>query len=1658
MRRSFRTITRFTLTALGTLATLAGSRTDSAKADAVNYVGQRRLIRACILVSDAAQDGAGTNALPSNPIPHVFYALNRRSDIKPAGWEFINPLASQTITNDIRTRWQNRNSNGSGSDRAFLAGTQENIVFQVGAPLTKNIGAYWEVNLDRVSITDLQQFDIVLMPMHGGRQAVTGAPIVFTTDEREKLRRYADGGGTIWLENDGVVNPIGNGASQQGEFIFDVNLSASTVPNAGYLAQTGHPIISSPYSLSPLDVTGLGVSGGARNPFVTGISSLVSPSQLTAIAVSGNFPTIYAGDYGAGHILLTTPNIAGDVNNFLVSYQSGAQYGSSKVVDNNGSNDGAVSGESLSGTPEVDVKFAMNVVAWISAVPTPGGNVRRTGSTTESIGSQLYPKWAQLPAPSVGNVGSGATIYKGASFFVDGNNVFHVFNNNPGRTLNNNNDLDTGLADFVLGRPYDEIANVTLGGDPTKVRYSTPSVFSVNNGGAATDVAVVTSTQGLTSAYDVTPIFNGNGFRQSTLPVIFSGFGLPGNTAGDLTGALSQTSNFVPYAKPVPAPAYSGGILFTIAYEETVTGRPGWRIVPIDLLASVSSKSAVDVFGANVAAPGTGSYTGGQIEGIKDPVGDVAVASIHDEATGAIDRVVYVPFDRNTGTPPAPGGVRGLWFSTTGEPMDADRGNPTFRFHPRGARGNVPWYAPTAGGAGSLFPVVHTTITDANGVVTSLNDLKFPADFSVTYEGNATPHEIFINLTTPITAPFGSKLTVTADWTADWSDTDIKGQTPTIEEMELFVMRRRNFNLYTPDINTMVPFLAGGVAISSADAAQFTASGLLTFNPNSTTRPGSDRIYSVHEQYTAGMVPAAGNNMRVNGTQVQWMFSPFEGGTYTDGVTTVTMRPRLVYQPFNSGIVGSQTLYNFNAIGTPVISNGTTYVVGTASFNANGSATPDATVILALSTTIDATLHYGSPLPYDPVNPTVILYQPDVEHVQGSTQRVELTVGKNFEVDYTTGDIHIFDMKQDGRDSFNTALPIMVQPIPVGGGALPPHTIMVNPSTGFGPLDNLQWFMAIPYNADLTDPTKILPASALQIVPTSGASVLGSTLYFNATGGRIVSVDLKGALDGKVFTPSGTPRVHVQYTLTDTTTGNPLNPINVSINPPLGTANTLVSANAQGLAGFDNGLIIVADNNRLIEIDAGGNPVWSLPESTSLSSVGGPTIATGGVSATKVPFLRPSVARRANVSEYLVADAGNNRIVQTDRSGSVRYELHSVNNTMGFLRPGDPLTLNAPTDVQTYIDARDGNGKISIYNRDTKVTYTYNGAYYAIHYVIADSGNFRAMEVVDAYDNANNPITVTGSDGSSVTMQRQVVFVTRSLAEQNAHYRYRTVEQFVDPASQITYMIASVNNVRQAPYDAGVANTFGGDKSSQIGPGGSLMIIERYTANDGNVTALVNSIAFYDSKGGFVRYQALSNPTMFKKFDAYNPITNQPELRYLMADANGCYVLKTSGSDLVVEWALTSEDYKHLTGRPLRPTSIQRLTQADLYTDGNNVKRFAPHFLITNAYTGPDDIGSRFLAGGNGEVHGEVFEIKGKDYYFSTATDGTYNGYRNAQFQLYFKDMNGLLASNMPFSSITRMIPNEKLPTNTPVKRSLGSDENGKTYNLEQPSFSDRPL
>ncbi len=1671
---------RLLLTGLGLLTVGAAI---PVQADTHSYASERRQIKACVLVTNAI---TGTGGGPQNVTPHVFYIMDRRSDLKPAGWEFVNPLAAGTITGDIYARWQTR---GNGFDPAF-SNTPAGVAFRVGQPLTKNFGAYWEVNLDNASTSDLQQFDVVLMAYQNNSQTQ------FTPDEREKLRRYADGGGTVWLEDEGNFNLLKGGSYGGGQFIVDLGFAAAIPANAYPTpASLHHPLINFPYSLAQTDILSLGAAGvqydvnlthhahqGLNNSF-TAPSGLANPRVLVPViwagTSNGQLPYVSAGDYGAGHIVVSSGGIATGIN----AYSGGANIGE-------GGNSAVTSGEQTLGARPVDLKFAYNMIAWTSSVPTAGVNARRTGSNHEDVGAQIGPRFATIPPvaqnpalPSYPSAGSGAIVHKGVVFYVDGNNVLHAYDASPQQDLDNDGNADDGIPDLIYGTPYDEIWRTDLKGlrgTLASTRISTPTIASVVNPttGVPQDILMVSTSLGATLAFDAFP-FSG-GVLASFSPLVWSI--ASSNPGPDLGGDLVVGINTL----QCPSPVFSDGVVFTIWNEIANDANHTWHIAAIDPLTGQEIFQESNLIGPTVAPSTlpTGTLGPGNIPAIPNPVGSLTAGYVRDTLTGALDKMIYVPTRTNDTTDTGAGTIHGVWFSTKGEPLENDANLGATFFSAKGTRQFVPWYLTAPPGNGvDLRPVVYKR--SASGTMTRL---IYNTDFTVQGQGAGAPHRTVVNI-----SGVAAGDTFTVDYTLDWpaDPLPLSGR-PQVRDMVQF--SERNLQI-TPNTLQSVPnlpaiHLFGSAALTPEDY-------LITGGGN---YAGGDRIYALHDQFgfsssVPGVVPKPNSGMA-------WMFYPNVPGVGTSSVPGRFVSSDTFFPPNTPGVGApgpNVFVRNFQQIGSPAYSNGIVYATGSCQLQSDLSGTNQtpAMVIIALRANPDTTFTVqksdGTVIPLPDFNAAMplTLTQPDLINSTASNPTyVVLQENINFTVDRTSSSIHIFDFRSATGDAFNTAVPISVSY--VGNPFAGPF---INKQNGFGMLDNVLWWMTVPldfqkfYPSPPNDPYPTAwigsnPGGNSGLQPASGASVIGNTLYYGSTTGQIVSVDISGINPSggqvNVYKDDGTSRVIAQAAIKgpDGFVVQLPQPI---FSPPIATTGIVAVGTSQGLAVFDNQLTLIADNNRLLEVNRHGDAAWVM-DGTHTNRLAQSVGANGSqIGTLAVTLNRPNMAHIYGLNDYVIADTGNNRVVELDHGGIVIWEMSKLSNDLRFLRDNDPVALNQPTDVQVYNTS--GTGTLTFKSPVSKATYTYNpganGSWVAIHYIIADSGNFRALEVVDVIGADGQPIVMNGSDGTNPVMQRQVVFATKAYGEQNQALRYRTIQQFTNVESGVfrTYMVAAVDNVRQAAeLNPGAANV-GTNANNVKGPGSSLVILKRYPPAgqgvDGDTAALINSLVYPDPAGtGIQRRQIISNPRWFKEFNVANPQNlSQPSLHYALADANGVYVLKPGTGPLtgeaVVEWALSNDDYYYMTGRHLNANSIQKTNQSDYDAVSN---KFYPHYLITNGYTGRDNIFELFGKPMNvfdGEVHGEVVEVR-SDYY-TTLNGGHFNpngGYRNNTARLYGVNGAGILSANQA-SAITWMVPSETIPVSAAtagvIKRKIGVGTNGdstalSTGLLEQPTFSDRPF
>lgn len=497
--------------------------------------------------------------------------------------------------------------------------------------------------------------------------------------------------------------------------------------------------------------------------------------------------------------------------------------------------------------------------------------------------------------------------------------------------------------------------------------------------------------------------------------------------------------------------------------------------------------------------------------------------------------------------------------------------------------------------------------------------------------------------------------------------------------------------------------------------------------------------------------------------------------------------------------------------------------------------------------------------------------------VVGDTDRIPPET--MFLVDYDTGLITFLNLRnRNGRImTLSQNMTVVYTPRPYNEDDIVEE--MEVPISAFDPnqkLNNLMGFIRLENS---------VRGGRLRI--TSAPMITGSVLYAGCEDGILTSVDLRGS-----FTPSS---VKQQQLVLDP------NPANSAIRASVaGSHGLLTVATPTGLGVYHNPVTLVTDANRLVELSSSGSVIWSLDSTTTYNTTsdGNPDLPIYG--AIKTPFNRPAVARRAPAGGYIVADTGNNRIVHIDKSGMVLWQVMDFADPNELLPAGLPLTLNKPTDVSMW------------------VSYDSGSPYPIYSYLIADSGNFRVLEIAAVYD---------AVEGSYRNILRQT---TRAISE-GKQYRFTTARLIYVPTASgyAPKVICSVMNAD--------------DQSSLDGTAGSLVQVDWTT---GAVDTVISGLPI-----DTMPIRRLSNPRFFNR-----QYISNTEYYDLVIDSLGIHVLRTvSGVPQGIRSFYTG-DNREPVSNALIPLAA---SYAQIMPNGR--------ILVTNRATGT-------VAGGS--FLGEVFELQ----------------------------------------------------------------------------------
>lgn len=416
------------------------------------YSSMKRVFKVCNLLVDSARYNPSDPASPpENSDPYVFYILDKREDLKPYGWELINPLAPTTVSPEIAYRWNYR-------DRRDPINP-----YYVGQPVKKNMACYWEVLLSEVSVEDLLQFDLVFITNH--RQTT------FTPQDLEKLRRFVDSGGHLWIDDCSGFRITDN------NFIVPLQFANDGPAGQAVVVDVFHPLLSYPFQLTYDEISHLGDKNIGNYYISVYKPSLLQPVVLNYASGRTDKPYIAAGQFGAGLIIATSGDVGCDIND-----PCGGRTTAS------GQNSGPYAGENIDNAHSEDIKFVWNMILWASNWSSFRKDTRRSALSFEEINPPLDAKW-QFTNDEF--VYYAPVIWNGIVVAVSDNGVVYAFDADPYRDLDNDGNPDDGVPNpFVPILPYDLLWQYPTA-IPATSGPSSPFITSIWDGNSTVEVVIV---------------------------------------------------------------------------------------------------------------------------------------------------------------------------------------------------------------------------------------------------------------------------------------------------------------------------------------------------------------------------------------------------------------------------------------------------------------------------------------------------------------------------------------------------------------------------------------------------------------------------------------------------------------------------------------------------------------------------------------------------------------------------------------------------------------------------------------------------------------------------------------------------------------------------------------------------------------------------------------------------------------------------------------------------------------------------------------------------------------------------------------------------------------------------------------------------------------
>jgi hypothetical protein len=1463
---------------------------------------------------------------------YTFYAMDRRTDLKPLGLSFRNPFAP--------------------------AGT------------TRNQAAYWLVDVSRLNDNQLARYKILLISRTswGGRGGMTA-------EIREKLRRFVDGGGTLW------VDMPQQGAS--GTLFFP---EVAPVANTGAISivNLNHPLLRGYYTLTPAEMASMGLRGRGFGGGALNISANRPVLQIVT-AVNANTPVIAAATYGSGRIIVSAAGIAAAISAPLVSTRPGRE--------------GQAFELGMDSVPDLELKFAYNLVRWAGAGSSDAFNARRANAVADQYGAPLGIRWRDSNTQY--SLQNGApVVYGGLVFVVSGTRLI-CYDAVPSRDLDGDGRADDGMLDYEQGESFDMVWQVEdLGGQ------SSPPVVVETPRGLQVVVVVGTQVRGY--------------------------WALPRDSRGRIPPAGQEV-----WSVASPAPAAStpttadGQIPAPIVIDNTLLLVPSLHQAGAQqpsagfFAVSLSDPENPQVIRTSGASPD--AWFQPRASGAGNWLLPPVAGYVPNYAQGGgNDIVVYFGTRRDvggTGTGEIQG-IQAFWIGAKGEVLTPaiDSAGAYQGYLRSRITGRARYYADSNGRADPANPlhprVFRIKINNTTGEIGEIVDITERCRFNQAEQGRITYDE----------DEGTTGYTFIADYYIDWA------------YATNFNIMFRTFASLPPfsDSSTVPPQKLRGFTLAPNGVLYITTG---TDGTDANTASGS--VIALQEQSPPTQQQTRG------GSKVLWRWQSHGGYQQVvpgpERPNPVIVPPSTVYREPNEyfmRFVGrflrfshdfapnpnaepQRQWMNFTFKGAPIYYDGAVYAFAEGQARVGPFGFPY-TVIIALDAEPEQfVIDLDAPIA---ATGDIRISQRDygrsgpnpITNIVSSLTYSPNSPNPDIKVDFTTGQIRITGFAQaDGGGQIRLLENVLslTQPVLVSVGTF---NALVDPDRIAGNWNNLRWYAVLlgqqlKANPVVVGDTMYLPCEIT--VPTdSGLQTFGVILGI-ATDPYRLQPDLAQRKDQAGTIPRVDPNNPLKYQsiirwpfIDDLITDLERNPdpgaflrelfrrfakgfqLGTGLSPIAVGEGLLVISSGQGLHAYSRQSTIIADESRVLEVDTAGRVVWST-ENTQLDFYTGSIVA----SKARYPITPNARVYRYGENELLIVEPERNRIAIIDRAGAeirtitqfipdrvplrdnngnitqiVNLRNESVAPNSNYIA-GAPTTLRNPTDVTVWTE----------FVPASRNPYTNPEQWeYWIHYTITDAGNARVVDIVDRYQVDPNTFTVGRPvEHPQLGAMLGVLYWMTPSQRLERNYRYVSAQRFEywdGRQTRIGFATLVQNTAASAFEAAGMVDPLdprtpeAGMITLQLIVNGrdQTIYIRRMTLPDGRVVPILAPVAIDTNKR-----------SARGRGDA--------GLYLLVTTSTGVYELQvpttgTVGDTLPVTWMLTNEAYTNAVRR--------RIGGNDLADDGDGnllrpilfkprQARYLPNgnVLIVNGYNG-----TTLVRSGNSVVErefpGEVFELSGAHY------------------------------------------------------------------------------